>query len=70
VVRFLVGADNFFFATVSSQDVGPIQWVPGSPSSRVKWLGLEADHSSLSNAEVKECIEQYFLVVYFTTHSQ
>jgi hypothetical protein len=31
----------------------PIQWVPGALSPEVKWPGREADHSSLSNAEVK-----------------
>jgi hypothetical protein len=31
----------------------PVQWVPGSLSLWVKRQGLEADHSSLPNAEVK-----------------
>jgi hypothetical protein len=31
----------------------PIQWVPGTLSLGVKWLGHEADHSPPSSAEVK-----------------
>jgi hypothetical protein len=31
----------------------PIQWVPAALSVRVKRPGREADHSSLSRAEVK-----------------
>jgi hypothetical protein len=33
--------------------------VRGALSLRVKRPGLEADHSSPSNAEVKECVELY-----------
>jgi hypothetical protein len=53
----------FLFTTMSSTDLGPIQppiqWVPGALSLGVKWLGCEADHSSPSSAEVKECVELY-----------
>jgi hypothetical protein len=35
----------------------PIQWVPVALSLRVKRPGREADHSPLSSAEVKECVE-------------
>jgi hypothetical protein len=37
----------------------PIQWVSGTFSLGVKWLGREADHSPPSNAKVKECVELY-----------
>jgi hypothetical protein len=37
----------------------PIQWVPGDRSLGVKRPGREADHSPLSSAEVKECVELY-----------
>jgi hypothetical protein len=37
----------------------PVQWVPGALSLGTKWPGLEADHSSPSSAEVKECVELY-----------
>jgi hypothetical protein len=37
----------------------PIQRVPGALSLVVNWLGHEADHSSPSSAEVKECMELY-----------
>jgi hypothetical protein len=30
------------------------QWVCGSPSPQVKWLGCEADHSTASSTEVHE----------------
>ena len=30
------------------------QWVCGSPSPQVKWLGCEADHSTASRTEVNE----------------
>jgi hypothetical protein len=36
-----------------------VQWVPVALSLRVKRLGREADHSSLSSAEVKELVELY-----------
>jgi hypothetical protein len=36
-----------------------IQWVPGALSLGVKQPGREADHSSLSTAEVKEGVELY-----------
>jgi hypothetical protein len=57
-VRFLAGAGNFFFTTVSRTALGPtqppIQWVPGALSLGVKQLGCEADHSPPSSAKVKE----------------
>jgi hypothetical protein len=37
----------------------PIQWVLGALSLEVKRPGCEADHSSPSSAEVKECVELY-----------
>jgi hypothetical protein len=45
------------FTTVSISAVGPtqppIQWVPGTLSLGLKWLGREADLSPPSNAEVR-----------------
>jgi hypothetical protein len=56
-VRFLAGAWNFLFTTVSRIALGstqhPIQWVPGALSLGVKQLGCEADHSPPSSAEVR-----------------
>jgi hypothetical protein len=53
----------FPFTTVSRTALGPtqppIQWVPGAPSLGVKRPGREADHSSPSSANVKECVELY-----------
>jgi hypothetical protein len=47
----------FLFTTVSRPALGPtqppIQWVLRALSLWVKWPGREADHSSPSNAEVK-----------------
>jgi hypothetical protein len=37
----------------------PIQWVPGALSQGLKVPGRDADHSSPSSAEVKECAELY-----------
>jgi hypothetical protein len=49
---------NFFFSTSSRPALGltqpPIQWVPGALSPGVKRQGREADHSSLTSAEVKK----------------
>jgi len=49
---------NFLFTTTSRTALGPtlprIQWVPEATSMGVKQPGREADHSSLSSAEVKE----------------
>jgi hypothetical protein len=39
----------------------PIQWVLWAISLEVKWPGREADHSSPSSAEVKECVGLYLL---------
>jgi len=36
-----------------------IQWVPRAFSLGVKQPGLEADHSSPSITELKECVELY-----------
>jgi hypothetical protein len=48
----------FLFTTASRTALEPtqppIQWVPGALSLGVKRPGREADHSSPSNAEVKE----------------
>jgi hypothetical protein len=52
------GLGIFLFTTTSRMALGPtqppIQWVPGALSLGVKQLGIEADHSPLSSAEVKE----------------
>jgi hypothetical protein len=40
----------------------PIQWVPGALSLRVKRPGREADHSTPSSADVKECVELHLPV--------
>jgi hypothetical protein len=37
----------------------PIQWVPRALSLGVKRPGREADHSSPSSADVKECVKLY-----------
>jgi hypothetical protein len=37
----------------------PIQWVPVALSVGLKRPGREADHSSPSGVEVKECVELY-----------
>jgi hypothetical protein len=37
----------------------PIQWEPGALSVVVKWPVREADHSTLSSAEFKECVGLY-----------
>jgi hypothetical protein len=51
----------FLFTTVSRTALGPtqppIQWVPGALSLGVKWPGREADLSTPSSPEVKECVE-------------
>jgi hypothetical protein len=49
----------FLFIIDSRTALGPIQWVPGALSLGVKRLGREADHSSPSSAEIKECVELY-----------
>jgi hypothetical protein len=53
----------FLFTTVSRTALGPtqppIQWVSGALSLGVKRPGREADHSSPSSAQVKECVEIY-----------
>jgi hypothetical protein len=47
----------FLFSTASRLALGsnqpPIQWVPGTISPGVKWLGREADHSPPFSAKVK-----------------
>jgi hypothetical protein len=59
----LLGLGIFLFTTVSRTTLGPtqppIQWVPRVLSLVVKRPGPEADHSSASSAEVKECLELY-----------
>jgi hypothetical protein len=56
-------ASIFIFITASRTALGltqpPIQWVPRALSLGVKWPEREADHSHLSSAEVKECVELY-----------
>jgi hypothetical protein len=59
------GLGIFFYTTaVSRMALGPtqlpIQWVPGALSLGVKRPEREADHSSPSSEEVKECVELYF----------
>jgi len=57
----------------------PVQWMLMALSPRVKWSGLEADHSHPSSAEVKkewscsstpcmfsQCVEEW---LYFTSSS-
>jgi hypothetical protein len=62
-VRFPAGDGNFSRHTASRTALRPthppIQWAPGALSLGVKRLGREADHSSPSSAEVKECVEIY-----------
>jgi hypothetical protein len=57
------GLGIFLFTTASRTAPGttqpPIQWVPGALSFGVKRPRREADHSSPSSAEVKECVELY-----------
>jgi hypothetical protein len=59
----LWGLGIFLFTTASRTALGPtqlpIQWVPGTLSLGVKCSGREADHSTPSSAEVKECVELY-----------
>jgi hypothetical protein len=50
-LRIFVFATEFIQALVSTQP--PIQWVLGDLSMGVKRPGREADHSSVSSAEVK-----------------
>jgi hypothetical protein len=63
-VRFPAGLVIFLFTTASRPALGPteppIQWVPGALSPGVKRPWHEADHSPLSSAEVKECVELHF----------
>jgi hypothetical protein len=53
----------FLFTIVSRTALGPtqppIQWVSGALSVGVKRQWREADHSSSSTAEVKECMDIY-----------
>jgi hypothetical protein len=57
------GLGIFLFTTASRMALWPtqphIQWVPGALSVGIKQLGHEADHSLLSSAEIKECVELY-----------
>jgi hypothetical protein len=54
------GLGIFFFSTASRPALEPIQppiqWVLGALSPEVKRPGREADHSSPSSTEVKECV--------------
>jgi hypothetical protein len=60
----------FFFTTMSRLALGPteppIQWVPGAFHLRAMRPGREADHSLLSNAEVKNVWSSSVLKVFFT----
>jgi hypothetical protein len=55
------GLGIILFTTASRTALGftqlPIQWVPGALSLGVKRLECEADNSSPSSAEAKECVE-------------
>jgi hypothetical protein len=57
------GLGIYLFTTASRTALGttqpPIRWVPGALPLGVKRPVREADHSSPSNAEVKECVELY-----------
>jgi len=57
------GLGIFLFTTESRPALGPtqpsIQWMLGALPLGVKWLGREADHSSPSSAEAKECVDLY-----------
>jgi hypothetical protein len=57
------GLGIFLFTTASGMVLGPtqppIQWVPGALPLKVKRQVREADNSSPSSAEVKECVELY-----------
>jgi hypothetical protein len=59
----LTAWEFFFSDTVSRRAVGPTQlaihWVPGDLSLGLNWPEREADHSPLSGAEVKECVQLY-----------
>jgi hypothetical protein len=59
----LIGFSDILFTTASRTVLGPIQppiqWVQEALSLGVKRLGREADHSPLSSAEVKVCVELY-----------
>jgi hypothetical protein len=59
-VQFLKEGKDSVFSLCHSVQTGSvaypasfIQWLPGSLSPRVKWLGHEADHSPPSSAGVK-----------------
>jgi hypothetical protein len=58
-----LGLGIFFLTTASKTALGPtqppIKWVPRALSLGVKLPGREADHSSPSSAELKECVELY-----------
>jgi hypothetical protein len=62
-VRFLAGARNFSLhyrvQNGSGAHAATYQWVQGALFLGIKWQGREADHSSPSSAEVKECVEVY-----------
>jgi hypothetical protein len=57
------GLGIFLFTTASRTALGPtqppIQWIPGALSLGANRQGCEADHSTFSSAEVKECVELY-----------
>jgi hypothetical protein len=57
------GLEIFLFTTATRSALGPtqppIQWVLGALSLGVKRPGREADHSHLSDVEVKECVDLY-----------
>jgi hypothetical protein len=57
------GMGIFLFTTPSRTDLWPtqsnIQWVIRALSLGVKRPGREADHSTTSSADVKECVELY-----------
>jgi hypothetical protein len=55
----------FHFITVSAPFLGPIQWVPGIISLRIKRQGCEAEHLPPSSAELKNGWRSTFTLPYF-----
>jgi hypothetical protein len=62
--RFRQGPTDFSLRHLIQTAMGstqpPTQWIPGTLYDGVKWLWREANHSSLSCSDVKQCVELYF----------